>query len=262
MTNPFDDVPVPKNITERQKTLLRRLIIEKAQRTDRDLNKADAMLDTWLADMTHDSAELHIAATAAWIEADNQKRRDPYIAPGFYSMPDGALIKVSDRGQQVRAVNPDTGRLEYSSDRTEEVQKSGTRITLGHEPSTTKGNTVMRTGPVEYTYGLGEVIRGYRMYIGLGKGAMAAKLGIAERSYERIENGERACPPGFLDSISNVVKEFDEAVEMTVAYAPADPAVFEDRNAEGEWRRAVVGRAAVLAPHITPALLRSAAPRP
>lgn len=110
----------------------------------------------------------------------------------------------------------------------------------------------IRTGPTDYTYGLGEVIRGYRLYLGLSRNAMAIALDIAFRSYERIEDGDRACPPGFLDSIRAVVEEFEYAVTHAVNDGPAGPIVHPGEN--DEWDRAVAGRAAVSSARITPKL--------
>lgn len=112
----------------------------------------------------------------------------------------------------------------------------------------------MRTGPEDYTWGLGEVIRGYRLYMGLSRLAMAEKIGIAIRSYERIEDGERACPPHFINTIAKIAVEFDEAVELAIAHGPNDPAVSLGESAE--WSRAVANRAAVASSRITPVLVR------
>lgn len=111
-----------------------------------------------------------------------------------------------------------------------------------------------RTGPEDYTYGLGEVIRGYRLYMGLSRNAMAIALDVAFRSYERIEDGERACPPGFLDSIKTIVGEFDEAVEHMIEHGPDEPVVHLGENEE--WDRVIASRAAVASGRITPRLIR------
>lgn len=111
--------------------------------------------------------------------------------------------------------------------------------------------------PPEPTEGLGELIRAKRLYTGMSKVGFARKLGISDRHYARIESGQRAtpCPTGLLDSIDAVLDQFDtevkdlmdtvgeRRVELTVSAAP--------RN---EWARAVLGRAAVHAPGITPTL--------
>lgn len=119
----------------------------------------------------------------------------------------------------------------------------------------------MRTGPETYTDGLGEVIRAYRYYLGLSQLAMAAKIDMSERTYRRIESGERDCPPGLLGTLVKVVEEFDEAVGEVVNYFldfpdgdPGPAAV--TASLTGEWRRAVMGRAALTCPTITPVLVR------
>lgn len=111
-----------------------------------------------------------------------------------------------------------------------------------------------RTGPADYAYGLGEVIRGYRLYMGLSRNAMAIELNVAFRSYERIEDGDRACPPGFLDSIRTIVADFDAAVEDAIANGPAAPQV--QVGEDKEWDRAIANRAAVSDARITPVLAR------
>lgn len=114
--------------------------------------------------------------------------------------------------------------------------------------------TNTRTGPDVYTWGLGEVIRGHRLYIGLSRPAMAKQIGVAFRSYERIEDGERACPPGFLDTIRDIVTAFDDAVDRVVMDGSDNPAVHTGEDAE--WNRAVMNRAAVASSRITPVLMR------
>jgi transcriptional regulator with XRE-family HTH domain len=121
----------------------------------------------------------------------------------------------------------------------------------------------VRSGPEDYAFGLGEVIRGYRLYMGLSRNAMAIALDVAFRSYERIEDGDRACPPGFLDSIRQIVSEFDAAVEYAVHSGPDMPVVHVGENEE--WDRVVAARAAVssarITPQLVPAITRTVASR-
>ena len=56
------------------------------------------------------------------------------------------------------------------------------------------------TGPATYTHGLGELIRAHRLYMCLSKDDMAARLKMNPRTYDRIESGQRDCPPGLLVS--------------------------------------------------------------
>lgn len=107
-----------------------------------------------------------------------------------------------------------------------------------------------RTGPVDYTYGLGEVIRGYRLYVGLSRNAMAIQIGISFRGYDRIEDGDRPCPPEFIDSIRDVVQRFERAVEEMQLNGPDNPRV--ELGIDQEWDRAVACRAAVGCARITP----------
>jgi transcriptional regulator with XRE-family HTH domain len=117
----------------------------------------------------------------------------------------------------------------------------------------------MRTGPECYTEGLAEVIRGFRLYVGLSKDALAERIGMATRTYERIEYGERDCPPGLLDTLQAMVVEFDTEVERVVDAAAGGE--YGDHLAIPvsplkEWERCVVARAAMMSPKITPVLVR------
>jgi transcriptional regulator with XRE-family HTH domain len=105
----------------------------------------------------------------------------------------------------------------------------------------------MRTGPAEYTEGLGEVVRGYRLYTGLSREGMAAKLGMALRSYERIEDGDRdgtACPPGLFDTLESLMNEFDETVAELLKTDTKIPIVVST-DPDQEWHRCAANRAAV-----------------
>lgn len=118
--------------------------------------------------------------------------------------------------------------------------------------------------PPEYTDGWGELIRAHRYTIGVSQRTMAQKMGITERSLSDIEVGRRACPPGFLDSVEDVLTEFDKDVDLAVEAAETvlgknhlDGRVdFHVRQEpEGEWKRVVVGRAAVESGKIMPVLV-------
>jgi len=115
----------------------------------------------------------------------------------------------------------------------------------------------MMSGPEVYTEGLGEVIRGFRLYTGLSRAAMAAKLSMSVRSYERIEDGRRACPPGLLDSLRDVVVEFDHDVDQIVdaSREGSAPPVTVSVDVPGEWRRCVANRAAMTG-EVRPVLIR------
>lgn len=86
--------------------------------------------------------------------------------------------------------------------------------------------------------------------MGISKDCLAERLKISERSLSDIEVERRACPPGFLDSVLKVIKEFDAEVEKLIRSAtgsgehePIPVEVTADDG--GEWARAVIGRAAV-----------------
>lgn len=101
--------------------------------------------------------------------------------------------------------------------------------------------------PPAYTWGLGELVRSLRLYTGLSREGMAGRLNMALRSYQRIEKGHAACPPGLIDTIDTIVDEFDTAVAAVrwkwnhAGPPPEHVTVTED----DEWHRAVMGRAAV-----------------
>lgn len=112
--------------------------------------------------------------------------------------------------------------------------------------------------PEVYTEGLGELIRAKRLYTGLSKDGFAKQLGMADRSYERIEDGTAPTPPGLLDSVERVLDRFDHEVVAVVGTLPSDESVITmnvDDRPRNEWNRAVVARAAVESSRITPILV-------
>lgn len=113
---------------------------------------------------------------------------------------------------------------------------------------------IAEKNPDTYTAGLGELIRASRLYIGLSKDGMAHRLGMTDRSYERIESGERDCPPGLLDSIDALMDQFDDEVFRLVqdATASGDKVVDVSTEPREEWWRCVVGRAAVESKRVMP----------
>jgi hypothetical protein len=133
----------------------------------------------------------------------------------------------------------------------------------------------MRTGPTEYTEGLGEVVRGYRLYTGLSVHGFAAKIGMSVRTYERIEFGTPSprdkakgrgsqVPPGFFDTLNGIMGEFDDAVDTLITNCAKMPGVVPTVTGTpgDEWARAVACRASMMVPSITPILEpRRAQPR-
>ena len=123
-----------------------------------------------------------------------------------------------------------------------------------------------RPEPPEYVEGWGELIRAHRMLMGVSQRTLARRLQMSERSLSDIEVGRRNCPPGFLDAVERVVKEFDTDVDRAIR-AGAD-AVAEQSDElsririelsdtpDAEWNRAVVGRAAVEGRVLLPQLVR------
>jgi transcriptional regulator with XRE-family HTH domain len=122
-----------------------------------------------------------------------------------------------------------------------------------------RAQRIAQEGDRGHITGLGEVLRAARLYLGLSKTGIALKLSMAERSYTRMERGERPVPPGVLESLDEAMDEFDTAVELLIERATrsGDLAIEVSAEPEGEWHRAVVGRACVESRRITPTLLAS-----
>jgi len=99
------------------------------------------------------------------------------------------------------------------------------------------------TGPDTYTHGLGELIRSHRLYMCITRDEMAARLNMNPRTYERIEAGQRECPPGLLDTLRGVLEDFERDVDRVADNAPGEVKVsgFPSKS----WERAVAGRASV-----------------
>lgn len=115
---------------------------------------------------------------------------------------------------------------------------------------------IAQEGDRGYITGLGEVLRAARLYVAMSKAGFAAKLGMAERSFVRMERGERPIPPGLLDTVDAVMDEFDTAVDLIVERATrsGDLVIEVHDTDDGEWHRAVVGRAWIESRRITPIL--------
>lgn len=115
---------------------------------------------------------------------------------------------------------------------------------------------VAQAGDRGYAHGLSEVLRASRLYVALSKGGFAGKLGMAERSYQRMENGQRPVPPGLMDTVEQVLTEFDDAVELLIERATrsGDLVIEVTDDDPAEWHRAVVGRACIESRRIMPIL--------
>ena len=111
--------------------------------------------------------------------------------------------------------------------------------------------------PADYSEGFGELVRAYRLYLGVSQRTLAEKIGIGERSLSDIEVGRRRCPKGFIDSVEKVVDEFDKAVEAAVesAGSTVEVVIQVSDDPRQEWIRSVVGRAAVTSGVIRPLLV-------
>lgn len=100
--------------------------------------------------------------------------------------------------------------------------------------------------PARSTAGLGELIRAYRLYLGLSQREMADRLGKARRDYQRIEKDQDRCPPGLITVIEALVDKFDEDVDVVLAEATLNGGADLTYTEDQEWERNVAGRAAVL----------------
>lgn len=106
--------------------------------------------------------------------------------------------------------------------------------------------------PPEYYLGYGELLRSYRLAMSLSLRGMAEKLDMSERSWSSMEQNRNACPPGMIDVVSELVTQFDAAVETLIELAEARGATADnpmhipvDYEPGDPWERAVIGRAAV-----------------
>ena len=109
-----------------------------------------------------------------------------------------------------------------------------------------------------YTYGLGELIRAHRAYLGATQQGMAILLQMDRRDYQRVEKDDDACPPGLVDRVLDLADKFDDEVDAVVEAATAQGGarLIVSDDPHDSWQRAVVQRAAVVAPYglITPTL--------
>ena len=113
-------------------------------------------------------------------------------------------------------------------------------------------NTATTPKPDDYTFGLGELIRAHRLYVGLSQRDMAERLNKDRRDYQRIENGQDACPPGLLSRIEEMTDKFDTHVDAVIEHAKHEGGVVIKLTAADlapgqDWDRNVAGRAALYA---------------
>jgi transcriptional regulator with XRE-family HTH domain len=99
----------------------------------------------------------------------------------------------------------------------------------------------------------GELVRAHRLYTGLSQRTFAERCGLKEKSLSDIEIGRRDMPEGFIDTVADVVAQFDDEVDQVIRRAESiigdderhaiEFRVTDDDN--DEWARVVIGRAAV-----------------
>ena len=111
---------------------------------------------------------------------------------------------------------------------------------------------VAQVRPADYTSELAETIRARRLYTGISQRGFAKALDVDRRTYQRIENGQEDCWPGFLDQVHAVLDKFDAEVsaisdaanvETDLTGNPVTLRVPTDPREE--WERAVASRASV-----------------
>lgn len=105
----------------------------------------------------------------------------------------------------------------------------------------------------KYQWGKAGRLRAARDYLGLGTVDMATRLGMARRSYQRMETGAAAIPESLWETVDGLIAEFDAQVRKFVNVAtssypagmPVTATVNEDAPA---WERNVVARAVYAVP--------------
>lgn len=114
--------------------------------------------------------------------------------------------------------------------------------------------------PPEYVDGWGELIKAHRLYVGLTVKDMADRLGMSEKSLLDIEVNRRSCPPGLLDSVREIVEEFDDEVLFATRNAVGllldnqDDDFITVKLGKDDWKKAIIRRAAVTGGRIMPIL--------
>lgn len=118
------------------------------------------------------------------------------------------------------------------------------------KPTMTETATVQR--PADYTTELAETIRARRLYTGISQRGFAKALDIDRRTYQRIENGQEQCWPGFLDQVHAVLDRFDAEVSAISDAANVETdltgktvKISVPTDPREEWERAVASRASV-----------------
>jgi len=172
ITTPFTSRPAARRgrsgpMTANQRNTLRSCMIDKAEIQGRDLQQADDMLDTWLAELGADTvngfnrASKHISETIAWLKehraalkavpapplpgqpvASNQPANE--IEDGFYELPtdSGAGVVGQPRiakvqhavhgsgNQYAKILDLQTGLFLYEPGLIGDVRRSGSPLTL------------------------------------------------------------------------------------------------------------------------------------
>lgn len=100
-----------------------------------------------------------------------------------------------------------------------------------------------------YEWGHAGRLRAYRDYLGLTVQEMAERLGMARRSYQRMETGTAAVPVSLWDTIDGIVEDFEKAVTRLVRTPDGNDATVIVELAEDAsmWQRNVVARAMIAA---------------
>lgn len=108
--------------------------------------------------------------------------------------------------------------------------------------------TVIPIRPARTLTQSGELIRAYRLYLGLSQRSMADWLTMARRSYQRIENGVDSCPATLLDEVEALADRFEYHVDLVLSEAAKTNGLRVEINLDPqfEWERNVAGRAAVV----------------
>jgi transcriptional regulator with XRE-family HTH domain len=99
------------------------------------------------------------------------------------------------------------------------------------------------TSPPRYLWGAGAQLRAFRDYLGFTVSEMADLIDMARRSYQRIERGQDAVPPGLWDTLHLHRELFDLQVQAVILRAETTGLIEVDERDE-QWQRRVAAEAA------------------
>lgn len=112
----------------------------------------------------------------------------------------------------------------------------------------------------QYDWGKAGKLRAMRDYLGVKQFEMARLIGVAERSYKRMESGTDPVPATLWKDIATLHDKQDREVQdMVYAAHNNDPVRDHASWDDSRWLRTVLARAMRHAPQIEPTLPGDAA---